>query len=341
MASDLYETLGLDRDATQDQIRKAYKKKALETHPDRFSAKPAAEKAIAEESFRKVNNAYEVLNDPQNRRVYDLHGVWPPPETFEAPPSRSRRHNSGSHDPFFDFNTNFHGPGMRGFGGSSMPRDLFTDPFVLFNSTFADLRRHMPFPHGSVFDGPRGHGMPHHDPFESADIFGLGGPGPMPSLFSPTAGMGMFGGMGEPGGVPQRFHSESTFRAGGGRYGFQRESRVTTTINGVTQSKWTRVDSDGNEHITRTYPGGGEVYTINGVEQGPQRDTNERFIAPPPGPMPGDGYPPPPLISDPAPPRHHPYNSAPVYPDAQWDQDRHHGYDGEREPKRRWWGGRR
>ena len=39
-------------------VRKAYKKKALETHPDRFSAKPAAEKSVAEEEFRKVSRSY-------------------------------------------------------------------------------------------------------------------------------------------------------------------------------------------------------------------------------------------------------------------------------------------
>lgn len=175
-------------------------------------------------------------------------------------------------------------------------------------------------------------------------MFGAGGPGPMPSPFSPT---GMFSSMSTSSGVPQRFRSESTFRTSGGRYGFQRESRVTTTINGVTQSKWIRVDSDGNEHMTITRPDGTEIYTINGIQQlsQPQLDTGERFIQPVPGDIHGDGYPRPPLITgpppSPPPPRHHsreydsPYNSGPVYP------DRHeHGYGGERESKK-WWQVRR
>ncbi|KIM82972.1 hypothetical protein PILCRDRAFT_819773 [Piloderma croceum F 1598] len=348
--SNLYETLGLSHDATPDQIRKAYKKKALETHPDRFSTKPAEDKAFAEEEFRKVNNAYEVLNDPQKRKVYDQHGVWPPSEAFDAPPpGRNRRHTG--QDPFFDFDSNFHGfHGMRGFGagGSSVPpRNPFTDPFVLFNSMFGDLNRHMPEPfmHFDTFDPPRERRRPRRDPFERETMFGPGGPGPMPGPFSSSAGMGMFGGMGASGGAPQRFRAQSSFRASGGRYGWQRESRVTTTVNGVTQSTWTRVDSDGNEHITQTLPDGREIYTVNGIEQGLRRDTEERFIPPPPGDMQGEGIPPPPLITGPhhSPTGHNshgfdgPYNSAAVYPDRDWDQDRDHGYSGERETKRRWW----
>jgi len=48
---------------------------------------------------------------------------------------------------------------------------------------------------------------------------------------------------------------------------FRQESYMTQTINGVTQSIHKRIDSDGNEHVTRTYPDGRKIYTINGVEQ--------------------------------------------------------------------------
>jgi DnaJ homolog subfamily B member 6 len=185
-------------------------------------------------------------------KVYDMHGVWPPSEAFDAPPpGRNRRHTG--QDPFFDFDSNFHGfHGMRGFGagGSSVPpRNPFTDPFVLFNSMFGDLNRHMPDPfmHFDTFD-PREHRRPRHDPFAREAMFGPGGPGPMPGPFSSSAGMSMFGGLGASGGAPQRFRAQSSFGATGGRYGWQRESRVTTTVNGVTQSTWTRVDSDVSLH---------------------------------------------------------------------------------------------
>jgi len=185
MASNLYEILGLTQEATSDDIRKAYKKKALETHPDRFSGQPKAVMDSAEEEFRKVKNAYEVLRDSENRKAYDI------------------KHGFGASE-------------------SSMPRqNPSTDPFdmsKLFNSIF----------------GPR-------TPFDT----------------------GMHGGNGE------------GFGARGG-YGFRRESRVTTTINGMTHGTWTRVDLEGNEHVTRTYPDGRQVYTINGIKQGSQS------AAPPP-----------------------------------------------------------
>lgn len=77
------------------------------------------------------------------------------------------------------------------------------------------------------------------------------------------------------------------------------------------------MDVQGNEHITRTFPDGREVHTINGVEQGTLLDTDQRFIPPPPADVQGEGYPPPPLITSPHPPpgHHHsrgfdgPYNS--------------------------------
>lgn len=130
------------------------------------------------------------------------------------------------------------------------PGNPFTDPFVLFNSMFGELNRHMHDPFVEVFDqfdGLRGHGRPRHEQYERDDVFSPGGPGPSP--FNPTAGMGMFTDMGTPGGAPQRFRTESSFRSSGGRYGFRRESRVTTTVNGVTHSTWTRLDSDVSPRI--------------------------------------------------------------------------------------------
>jgi DnaJ family protein B protein 6 len=92
MDNNLYDILGIDSDATQEQVRKAYKKKALKTHPDRLpQGATASDKALSEEQFRKVcmpsirhlsqhteqplqqvNNAYEILNDAQNRKVSSL-----------------------------------------------------------------------------------------------------------------------------------------------------------------------------------------------------------------------------------------------------------------------------
>ncbi len=66
--ADHYETLGVSRDATEDQIKKAYRKLARELHPD---VNPAPE---AQERFKAVTHAYEVLSDPDSRRSYDMGG---------------------------------------------------------------------------------------------------------------------------------------------------------------------------------------------------------------------------------------------------------------------------
>jgi molecular chaperone DnaJ len=65
---DLYEILGLDRNATEDDIRKAYRRLAREYHPD-VNPDPAAEAR-----FKEVTGAYEILSDPQKRERYDRYG---------------------------------------------------------------------------------------------------------------------------------------------------------------------------------------------------------------------------------------------------------------------------
>ena len=66
---DYYELLEVDRDATGDHIRKAYRKLALKYHPDRNSGDPKAE-----EKFKEIAEAYAVLGDEQKRAKYDRFG---------------------------------------------------------------------------------------------------------------------------------------------------------------------------------------------------------------------------------------------------------------------------
>ncbi|NLW58686.1 MAG: J domain-containing protein, partial [Bifidobacterium pseudolongum subsp. globosum] len=69
MAADYYETLGVERTASEEDIKRAYRKMSRKYHPD--IAGPEFE-----EKFKEVNTAYEVLSDPDKRRMYDA-GVDP------------------------------------------------------------------------------------------------------------------------------------------------------------------------------------------------------------------------------------------------------------------------
>jgi len=66
---DFYEILGVNRDASEDDIKKAYRKLAMKYHPDRNPGDK-----VAEEKFKEANAAYEVLSDPQKRAAYDQYG---------------------------------------------------------------------------------------------------------------------------------------------------------------------------------------------------------------------------------------------------------------------------
>lgn len=74
--SEYYRVLGVDKTASQDEIKKAYRDLALKYHPDRNKSKEA------EEMFKKINEAYAVLSDPEKRRQYDTLGDYQFRENF-------------------------------------------------------------------------------------------------------------------------------------------------------------------------------------------------------------------------------------------------------------------
>ncbi len=81
---DYYELLEVKRNASEKEIKSAYRKLARKWHPDLH---PAAEKKQAEEQFKRINEAYEVLKDPDKRARYDRLGSrWKDGQDFQAPP---------------------------------------------------------------------------------------------------------------------------------------------------------------------------------------------------------------------------------------------------------------
>jgi molecular chaperone DnaJ len=122
---DFYELLGVSKEASAEEIKKAYRKLALKYHPDRNPGDKAAE-----EKFKEIGHAYEILSDPQQRAAYDQYGH----AAFD-PRARAQRGGRGGgfggfHDPFDIFREVFGGGAGAGgslfdelFGGGGARRD--------------------------------------------------------------------------------------------------------------------------------------------------------------------------------------------------------------------------
>jgi curved DNA-binding protein len=115
---DYYKVMGVERDATQDQIKRAYRKLARKYHPD------VSKEADAEERFKEVGEAYAVLKDPEKRTAYDQLGAnWKSGQDFRPPPNWDEGfevHGGGSAgggEEFSDFFETLFGRG--GFGQAS------------------------------------------------------------------------------------------------------------------------------------------------------------------------------------------------------------------------------
>jgi len=125
---DFYDVLGVSKNASADEIKKAYRKQALEWHPDRNKSPEASEK------FKEINEAYEVLGNPQKKQTYDQFG-----------------HAAFSQG----------GPGFGGFGGQTYQQGPFTYTYTTYGggrgSPFEGFDFSDPF---EIFEQFFGGGMP-------------------------------------------------------------------------------------------------------------------------------------------------------------------------------------
>lgn len=139
---DYYEVLGLQKGATADEIKKAYRKLAMKWHPDKWTQSSEAEQKEAEKNFKEVGEAYAVLSDDQKRARYDQFG--------HAGMGGGGFGGAGGGNPF------------EGFGGAGF------DPMDIFNAFFGGGN---PFGGGQTRGG-RGRGFGQGGPFGG---FGFGG----------------------------------------------------------------------------------------------------------------------------------------------------------------------
>jgi DnaJ-class molecular chaperone len=200
---DYYQILGVSKNSTQNEIKQAYRKLAREHHPDMVAD---TDKKAAEKRFKEINEAYQVLNDPQKRKMYDQYGHagfqgftgnkggpagqgfggaggQRGPFTYTYSTSGGGNNAGFDFDPFDVFEEFF---GFRGFGGSARQRkgkNLYYEMQVDFKDAVSGLEKEISIESGKVKikvpkgvrDGTElrfsGKGMPGPDKLPSGDLF--------------------------------------------------------------------------------------------------------------------------------------------------------------------------
>lgn len=126
MAQDYYEILGISKNAKEDEIKRAYRRLALQYHPDRNKSKEA------EEKFKEVTKAYEVLSDSQKRQTYDQFGA----AAFEQGGPAGQGPFGGAQGGFDGQRTGQYGPFTYTYTTNEGDFGGFSDPFEIFEQFF-------------------------------------------------------------------------------------------------------------------------------------------------------------------------------------------------------------
>ena len=141
---DYYEVLGLSKGASADEIKKGYRRKAKELHPDRNTSDPSAES-----KFKEANEAYDVLKDPERKAAYDRFGH----AAFEGGMGggggqRQGDFSSAFSDVFDDLFGDFMGGGQRGGGRSRASRgsDLRYNLEISLEDAYSGLQKSINVP---------------------------------------------------------------------------------------------------------------------------------------------------------------------------------------------------
>jgi len=163
-AKDYYEILGVKKESTLDEIKKSYRKLAREHHPDMVKE---SDKSNAEKRFKEINEAYQVLSDPQKRKMYDQFGTvgsdfgpegfsgssqggqWGPFSYTYSSSGGNPFSENGEFDPFDIFEDFF---GFRGFG-SRRPRkgkNLYYEMRLEFRDIIFGIEREINVESGKV-----------------------------------------------------------------------------------------------------------------------------------------------------------------------------------------------
>src|SRR3954463_5688641 len=151
---DYYKALSLDREASEDDVKKAYRRLARKYHPDLNPGDKAAE-----ERFKNVQEAYDILSDPKKRQMYDQFGFYSE-NGFAGPPPGSQGPPPGMDFSGFDFSEFMNNAG--GTPGAGGRRTETGGGGASAGGGFRDIF--------SQFFGGRGGGAQEHEPEKAADL---------------------------------------------------------------------------------------------------------------------------------------------------------------------------